>query len=65
MKENLRSGYHAFPKHDEDDDPERLEQKKNFRTPQRFDARRTLGRSLGKTIVSAKAKAIAKIPMTW
>jgi len=20
MKENLRSGYHAFPKHDEDDD---------------------------------------------
>jgi hypothetical protein len=40
MKENLRSGYHAFPKHDEDDDPERLEQEKNFRTPQRFDAHR-------------------------
>lgn len=40
MKENLRSGYHTFPKHGEDDDPERLEQEKNFRTPQRFYARR-------------------------
>jgi hypothetical protein len=39
MKGYLRPSDHAFPKHDEDDGPERLEQEKDFRTPQRFDAR--------------------------
>ena len=42
VERDVRSGDHAFAKHDEDDSPNGLEREKNFRAPDGFDARRQL-----------------------